>query len=254
MRILDESRFCLSLAATDELRAKVRPQLMDEKRAAGEDDGMLPVVEGYAAVYDSPADSGMGFMEVVKPGAFRSSLMNDEDCVAAPEHDWNKAVARRSAGRGQETGTIAPGQLVLEDRADGLYYRFRPVNTQAGRDLVAQLRAGVVTQSSFRFRLRNRMSARVRSMPDGKELRELLDVQLRDVAPVVDPFYPTTSVQLARGNDEDQARSLIAATRELLAGCDREISKADIAQVERDAAAIAHLQVYAKVMRATSLP
>ena len=44
-------------------------------RVIRKDDGSLPKIEGYAAVFDSDSED-MGFIERIAPGAFKNALFN----------------------------------------------------------------------------------------------------------------------------------------------------------------------------------
>lgn len=151
-----------------------------ELRAAEGGTAAMPTVRGYAAVFNSTADSGWGWREKIQPGAFRESLAaKDLDVVALVEHDTRLVVAR--------TG----GTLKLEEDDKGLRYEFTPADTQVGRDLVANLKAGNIRQSSFGFNTIEDSWDR-KPADNGDPLRTLIRVKLFDVSPVVFPFYPAT--------------------------------------------------------------
>lgn len=142
--------------------------------------GKLPTVRGYAAVFNSVADSGWGWREKIQTGAFAESLRaSDLDVVALVEHDTRLVVAR--------TG----GTLKLGEDQKGLWYEFTPSDTQVGRDLVQNLRDGNIRQSSFGFSTEEDSWDR-KPADGGDPLRTLVRVKLYDVSPVVFPFYPAT--------------------------------------------------------------
>jgi HK97 family phage prohead protease len=160
-----------------------------EFRAAG--DGKPAMIVGYAAVYDSPSEDLGGIVEIIRAGAFDRSLRSGVDVMARAEHDSRLILGRTSSGT-----------LRLSTDAKGLRYEVDLPDTQAGRDVAALVRRGDMKASSFAFRLPEPRKTRQRwSHKDGIPLRELLDVDLVDVAPTVDPAYQATSVS-ARTREE----------------------------------------------------
>ena len=103
-------------------------------------DGDSNIIEGIAAVVDSVTDIGP-FMEKIAPGAF-DDVMRD-DVVALFNHDPNFPLARTTASEGKL-------DLFLNKRGD-LGYRFAAPNTSVGRDMIENIRTGVIAKSSFAF-------------------------------------------------------------------------------------------------------
>lgn len=149
-------------------------------------DNDAPVLDGYAALFDSWTQIGSrawGFEESIAPGAFADSLKS-EDIRALFNHDSNQVLGRSSA----KTATFS------ED-ATGLRAIIRPPDTAVGRDVVALIRRGDVTGMSFTFRVRNEEW----TDPDEDDAlswprRRLLDVQLFEAGPVTFPAYEETSI------------------------------------------------------------
>jgi HK97 family phage prohead protease len=148
--------------------------------------GKLPIIVGYAAVFDSASDlmelaDGRAFREIIRPGAFAASLRSREDVLARFEHS-------------ELLGRVANGTLRLFEDHRGLRYEIDPPETSVGRDLIALIRRHDVAASSFAFTVRPGGDA---WRQDGQRLiRELRNVQLIDVAPVARPAYPATDVAL----------------------------------------------------------
>jgi HK97 family phage prohead protease len=137
-------------------------------------------IVGYAAVFNKPTDIGP-FREVIVPGAFGKALESGVDVRALFNHDPNVVLGRTSAGT-----------LKLEENTKGLKYTIRPPDTAAARDLLVSIERGDITGSSFGFRtIKN-----VWRTDDGRDLRELIEVEPFDVSPVTFPAYPQTSVAL----------------------------------------------------------
>ena len=80
----------------------------------------------------------------------------------------------------------------MREDIHGLRYEIDPPDTQRGRDLVELIRRGDVRSSSFGFMVNRENLRRDKTGP----LRELLDVRLLDVSPVVIPAYPATTAKL----------------------------------------------------------
>jgi uncharacterized protein len=56
------------------------------------------VISGYAAVFDSPADIGGQFTEIIKPGAFTRALREKQNVRVLWNHDSAKVLATTGAG------------------------------------------------------------------------------------------------------------------------------------------------------------
>lgn len=170
--------------------------LLEGLEVRAEGDGEQPVISGYAARFNSlSADLG-GFVEAIHPDAFKRTLRGRPDVVATFNHDVNMPLGRTSNKR-----------LKLTTDEDGLYMEVRPTDTQYARDLLTNIREGNVRGQSFTFKV-NKDSWGKGS--DGLAVRTLLDVDLFELGPVLNPAYPATDVAaraavLARGLSELQA-------------------------------------------------
>jgi HK97 family phage prohead protease len=142
------------------------------------------VIEGIAAVVNSDTDLGF-YTERIAPGAF-DDVMKD-DVVALFNHDPNFPLARTTAN---DSGKL---DLFLNKRGD-LGYRFTAPNTSIGRDMIENIRTGVIAKSSFAFTIEKDewSSTRDDGTPDVRTITKLK--RLYDVAPVTYPAYNTTSV------------------------------------------------------------
>jgi HK97 family phage prohead protease len=149
-----------------------------ELRAVG--DG-LPVIEGYAAVFNSLSQNLGGFRERIEPGAFAVSLHAGADVRALVDHDSAKILGRN------KSGTLT----VVEDE-HGLKVSIQPPDTSVGRDTVESIRRGDLDAMSFGFVARD---DEVRK-ENGETIRVLRAVDLFDVSVVAYPAYLDTSVAL----------------------------------------------------------
>src|SRR5438128_11032112 len=87
------------------------------------DAGAPPKLVGYAAVFNSKSLDLGGFIEIVRPGAFKRTLAAGADVRALVNHDPNLIIGRNKAG------TL---DVAEDDR--GLKVTITPLDTQAGRD------------------------------------------------------------------------------------------------------------------------
>ncbi len=166
--------------------------------------GKKRVLIGYAAVFHNPADSGTEFrmdqrvVERVGRSAFDRSLSEKRDVICAVNHDPSQLLGRTSSG------TM---QLIVD--SDGLRYEVDLPDTQLGRDVETMINRRDFQGSSFRF------------APGAKSkwtdtpsltIRELIDLDLRDVGPVTSPAYKGTSVGL-RSDEVEAALAELEAER-----------------------------------------
>jgi len=150
-----------------------------ELRAVSE--GKSRTIAGHAAVYDQPSDPiGGWFTEIVKPGAFKDTLRTaDVRCLF--NHDANFVLGRTRSGT-----------LRLVDGAKGLEISCDVPDTQVGNDVYRSIERGDIDQMSFSFiTVEDRWTFKPGNAPP---IRELLKVELVDVAPVTFPAYPQTDI------------------------------------------------------------
>lgn len=137
---------------------------------------------GYAAVFDKPSEDLGGFIEIVRPGAFKRTLQsNRTDPLALVHHLPHLVLGRRTAGT-----------LRLEEDARGLAFEIDMPDTQPARDLVVSVERGDVKGASFAFTVAS--DGERWSVAGDKVLRELLEVTLHDVTVTPTPAYPDTEV------------------------------------------------------------
>jgi HK97 family phage prohead protease len=121
-----------------------------------------------------------GFREVIEPTALRGAKV--DELVATVDH------AGVPIGR-------HPGTLELDDRSDGLHWSVDP--PQSRRDVVEAIERGDLRGGSFRMRV-----ARDEWRGDVRHVLEI--AELRDVAVVTNPAYPSAVVEL-RNHDPAEA-------------------------------------------------
>jgi uncharacterized protein len=137
---------------------------------------------GYAAVFNTRTAIGdvssWGFYEEIAPGAFRNALAMDVRALLnhSPDH---------------VLGRTTNGTLTLAEDDKGLRVEITPPDTQTGRDVLALVKRGDISQMSFAFRT---VKDTWREEKGKAPVRTLEEVELYDVSPVTYPAYPTTSI------------------------------------------------------------
>jgi HK97 family phage prohead protease len=136
---------------------------------------------GYAAVYNPESQDLGGFVEIIRRGAFSSSLGAGVNIRALWQHDGKALLGRTRAGT-----------LRLTEDAHGLAFELDLPSTTIGKDLSVLVDRGDVAGCSFGFRVRDGGD---RWEQCGSTLvRELLDVELIEITLTDDPAYMDTSV------------------------------------------------------------
>ena len=152
-----------------------------EMRVEGEEQRKIV---GYAAVFNRKSKDLGGFVEIIRPGAFRKAI-EGADIKALFNHDPNYVLGRTTSGT-----------LTLEENQKGLRFEITPPETQIIRDLVlAPIERGDVSGCSFSFGLAK--NGDKWSEQGETYLREVIETSvIGDVGPVTSPAYPATSVNL----------------------------------------------------------
>jgi HK97 family phage prohead protease len=157
-----------------------------EIRVAKGEDGKPTKITGYAAVFNSPSGLlGEGrnkFIERIKPGAFKRAIQEGQDVRALFNHNPDCILART------KNGTLT---LTEDDR--GLRFEASlNQNDPEAMSTAAKVERGDVDGCSFAFATR----ADEWGVEDGRAVRDLTDVDLFDVGPVVYPAYDATTVDV----------------------------------------------------------
>lgn len=155
------------------------------------------MIAGYAAVFNSAADIGGSFREIVAPGAFTNTL-RDADVRAYFDHD-----------RGRILGRTKAGTLRLSEDERGLAVEIDLPATTDGADLEVLLARGDIDGMSFGFRVRHDEWDETTTPPT----RTIHEVQLREVSVVSEPAYGDTSIALRALEDGRAARKEVEIAR-----------------------------------------
>jgi len=183
-----------------DLEKRFIPVEDSEIRVEGE--GEERKITGYAAVFNRKSENLGGFVEIIRPGAFRKAI-EGADVRALFNHDSNYVIGR-----------TASNTMSLEENQKGLKFTATPPDTTWARDLLKSIERGDISQCSFSFRVA-KDGEKWTEQKEGPAQRELVELEyIGDVGPVTFPAYPQTSVHARSvlteaGFDFDGITSLI---------------------------------------------
>ena len=151
----------------------------------------LPVLRGYAAVFDSESNNLGGFVEVIDKRAFDRVLGKNPDVYALFNHDRSLIL-----------GNTSNGTLKLSVDDYGLRYEAYPDDTSVARDVTTWVQNRTVRASSFAFAVDRAAPNGGESWdkgPRGLRKRTVTDIALLDdVSVVTRPAYDASSVVVSR--------------------------------------------------------
>ena len=155
-------------------------------------DSEMPVLAGYAAVFDQQTDIGGMFREQIKRGAFAEALKRD-DIHAVINHNYDRVIGRARAGT-----------LRLAEDDHGLRVEITPPATQEARDLIENIRAGNIDEMSFQFDMEGGRQVWDETGPSPLRTIERIGT-LWEVSIVPRGAYPTTEIGLRSLADHRRA-------------------------------------------------
>lgn len=139
------------------------------------------VIEGYALktdVFSNPMPIlDKKFKEIIQPGALDNTDLSN--VVALFNHDRNQVLGRIGAN------------LTLETDDTGLKYRIAPVNTTLFKDLIENVKAGLINASSFHFEVEPGGDSWYEVQDDDADYVHVVSKikQITDVSVVTAPAY-----------------------------------------------------------------
>jgi uncharacterized protein len=152
-----------------------------------------PKITGRAAVYGEfqlLIDMwGDHFYERIQKGALTETLAGDHDIFALKNHNWNEILGR--------TGT----NLTLSDQENGLYFELVPNHSTLGRDILEDVRSGLIQGCSIGFRIVDQEWEERK----GEWFRTITGLELREITLTPIPAYTSTSAEV-RSLTLDQAK------------------------------------------------
>jgi HK97 family phage prohead protease len=170
-------------------RAKVKLEV----RTDGDEESQ--VIEGYALKFNR-ASEVLGwfrkFREKIDPHALDEASM--DNVVATFNHDQNQILGRTGVNLDLSVDNI------------GLKFRLKPVDTTLTRDMLENIKAGIINQCSFAFTIPDSDDAEdwEESEEDGVDYdRTIRKIDhLYDVSVVTTPAYPDTEVTVGERSKE----------------------------------------------------
>lgn len=170
---------------------ETRQMTMPVQMRATTDESDEPVIEGYALKYNKPSEILGGFtrfIEHIEPGALDNTDMSN--VVATINHDQNQVLGRSGVNL-----TLTPDDV-------GLKFRVKPTDTTFARDLITNIKAGVINQCSFAFSVPSTDEAQEwqESKRDGVDYERTIRQidHLFDVSVVTTPAYPDTEAKVGQ--------------------------------------------------------
>jgi Escherichia/Staphylococcus phage prohead protease len=154
----------------------------------GEGDKATPALEGYAAIFGEDyvlyESKSFKMIERVKQGAFTRALEEKQDVRCCFNHNPDNVLARTTNGT-----------LVLDQDKKGLSYDADlDARTHIAQDVRCFVDRGDVTGCSFAFSVRKQTWTEVEEDGFTTYQREIEDVDLYELGPVLFPAYEGTSV------------------------------------------------------------
>jgi uncharacterized protein len=158
------------------------PGALTIEERAGKD---APELVGYGAVFERLSQNLGGFVEVIDPGAFTTTLSSGRNVLGSVNHDISQLLATTDSG-------------TLEVSIDMVGVPYRMLLDMDDPDAVraaAKVRTGKLKGSSFTFTTRDDSWGTTDS---GFPLRRLLAVELHELGPVASPAYLDTGADGAQ--------------------------------------------------------
>ncbi len=195
----EENRSMIERRSLYEEESGTLPLLRIESRSQDDATEQRWIV-GYAAKFGvNSLELDGEFIERIHPDAFgivaeRRGRKKPLETRALWNHDANFPLARY------------PGTLSMSVDDVGLRYEFPVPDTTYGRDLAANIEAGIVRGSSFSFQIAP--GGEAWSVEEGRSIRTVTRIDtLIDVGPVTFPAYPDADAKVAKRSYDAFVRS-----------------------------------------------
>lgn len=168
---------------------ETRISQLDSSELRYNDENGKMIIEGYAAIYDSPTligDSTFGYTEKISRGAFDNADMSD--VVLRYNHSEGFAVLARTRNK----------SLVLIPDDKGLFIRAELLDTTDGRDMYKRVQAGLIDKMSFAFTVREEDWDQKARSRDILKFERIFDTALVDFAAYNDTEVYARSLERAK--------------------------------------------------------
>ncbi|MGL5152796.1 MAG: HK97 family phage prohead protease [Clostridium sp.] len=170
-----------------------------ELRSVGDGENKKEAIQGYALTFDQLSED-MGFREIIRKGALDNTDFSD--VVFNFNHSESMPLSRNNKSDGA-------GSLKLSVDDIGLFFEAIPTDTSYSRDLIENVRNGVLNKCSFRFSID--YSDKDSQSWDwdidnkrGYDLRTINKIKkIRDVSIVTYPAYEGTSATTYKRAKDD---------------------------------------------------
>ncbi len=171
-----------------ELRRLTSAPELRVEREEREDSTTATYVSGYAVVFEQYSKPFWDeWCEIVSRGAFANTDMSDVVMVVDHSREVGDVLARSKDGQ----GTLA---ITIDEQ--GVKFRFAVPDTTKGRDVLALIERGDISECSFAFWVKRDSWLYDVDFEDKKmDVRRIEEVaKLADLSIVVNGQYPLTSV------------------------------------------------------------
>lgn len=169
------------------------------------------VIEALVSVFDIVDHGG----DIIRRGAYAESLARKLPNFVW-SHDWSLPI-----GKVVEAAELEPGDPKLPERAralGGLYVKAQcNLETQRGREAFSDLKMGAITEFSIGYR------TVASSYNEDTGVRELLEIELFEVSPVLVGMNQATELISVKGDQpragmtlDDHAKDALAAAKALV--------------------------------------
>lgn len=169
------------------------------------------MLTGYAIVFNSLSLDLGGFKERILPEAVDRTLNSGANVDALADHRPETSTV---------LGSTDSGLLRLRKDRHGLAVEIRPPDTQASRDLITNVKAGLVRGMSFAFSVYPRPDNWLSISPgedwneeDGVLVRTISDMTFSEVSIVLNPAYPSTSISARSAELDGKALDAYRASK-----------------------------------------
>lgn len=163
-----------------------------EVRSIGDGSDKQTHLQGYALTFDTLSEDLGGFRETISRGALDNCDLSD--VVLDFNHDFDKILARNNK-------SVGSGSLVLTVDDKGLFFDAVPTETSYSRDLIENIKSGIINKCSFIFKLDwSDPEAQKWDWDNGKrgyDFRTINKIDsISDVSIVVFPAYEDTETSI----------------------------------------------------------